>query len=88
MEKLANVIEVSKSGIVELRKDELMKLEGGIGFWVGVGIGISSGWVVDGVLKATTGKSGSDWVAKGIKCLTSSTGSYTRKNPNPSLASL
>lgn len=43
------------------------QIQGGLGpiFWTGVGV--VDGMVVDGVIISTTGKSGGEWVATGIK---------------------
>ena len=53
-------------GFEVLDPQEMMEVDGG-SFVAGLAIGIVVGWVVDGALKATTGKSGSDWVASGIE---------------------
>lgn len=51
----------------ELTQDQTMDVEGGvIPFVVGLGIGVGVAWVADGILIATTGKSGGEWVAEVI----------------------
>ena len=45
-----------------IQKDELEKVEGGSGIIEGLVVGI----LVDGLVKATTGKSCADWVADGL----------------------
>jgi len=58
---------VTRSSFKELTNDEMHQIQGGLGpiFWTGVGV--VAGMVVDGVIISTTGKSGGEWVATGIK---------------------
>jgi lactobin A/cerein 7B family class IIb bacteriocin len=47
----------------DLTQDQIMSVNGGaIPFVVGIGIGVVVSWVADGVLIATTGKSGGEWI--------------------------
>ncbi|MBZ4647223.1 MAG: hypothetical protein PWR27_1945 [Petroclostridium sp.] len=57
---------VLNNNFVELNHDEMDSVNGGVGFVAGLAIGVAVGWVADGILKSTTGKSGGDWVATGI----------------------
>ncbi len=55
---------VMTNGFCELNENEMMMVEGG-GFLIFLG-GIAAGILVEGITKAATGKSASDWVAEGF----------------------
>jgi len=54
------------NGFSELSFNEMELVDGGNPL-VGIGIGIGAGWIVDGILQATTGKSGADYVSDFLK---------------------
>lgn len=54
---------LGNNDLVELTQDQDMDVDGGVGLIVGVVIGLGVAWVADGILIATTGKSGGEWVA-------------------------
>ena len=59
---------VKTYGFCEISNDDLESVNGGaVPFLVGLGIGVLASWAADGILLATTGKSGADWVSTGIK---------------------
>jgi hypothetical protein len=53
----------------ELKHEDEMNIEGG-GPWIWVIIGVVASWVIDGGLKATTGKTGSDFVYDALSSAT------------------
>ena len=53
----------------ELKREEIVDINGGVGFVAGLAIGVAVGWVADGILTASTGKSGGEWVATGINSM-------------------
>lgn len=56
---------VMTNGFCELNENEMMTTEGGsVLIFIG---GIAAGILVEGVTKAATGKSASDWVAESIQ---------------------
>lgn len=65
-------------GFNELRQNETETINGGIGFWGGIAIGIGAGYIVDGVLIAATGKSGAEWVVSVLADNQNRWGSYNQ----------
>ena len=57
-------MEMAKNNaFVDLSDNEMMQVDGGLGFWAGLAVG----FCVDGVVIALTSKSCGEWVATGIK---------------------
>lgn len=61
--------ELKNNGFSELSTQESMEIDGGLGVVGGIVAGYIAGVVVDGTIKASTGKSTADWIAVGINKL-------------------
>ena len=59
--------EVKVNAFEELAMDEMMAVDGGVAPVVVFFAGIGAGYVIDGGVKATTGRSCTDWVERGLK---------------------
>lgn len=59
-------MELTKTnGFCEMNEMEMQEVDGGVGFVEGMLIG----FVVDGIIIVTTGKSAGEWCAEGIKAV-------------------
>ena len=64
-------LELRNNGFAEISTEESMEIDGGLGVVGGIVAGYIAGVVVDGTVKAATGKSTADWIATGINKLKS-----------------